>query len=153
MRLTMLSDYALRVLMYAAAHPDRLVTIDETLAAYQISRGHLMKVVTTLAQAGFLRSQRGRSGGFTLSRAADDIRLGDVIRATEPDYRMVECMSPDNACAIIGGCRLPGIVSSALNAFMEVMDSHTLADLAIEPDIFLPPDARKNNTHTEGNRL
>ena len=152
MRLTMLSDYALRVLMFAAAHPDRLVTIDETLSSYRISRGHLMKVVTTLSQSGFLRSQRGRSGGFTLARPPEDMRLGDVIRATEPDYRMVECMSPDNACTIVGGCRLPGIVSSALKAFMDVMDRHTLADLAIEPDIFLPPEARPNDTLTEGNR-
>ena len=111
-----------------------------------------MKVVTTLSQSGFLRSQRGRSGGFTLARPPEDMRLGDVIRATEPDYRMVECMSPDNACTIVGGCRLPGIVSSALRAFMDVMDRHTLADLAIEPDIFLPREARPNDTLTEGNR-
>lgn len=140
MRLTMLSDYALRVLMYAAAHPDRLVTIDETQDVYDISRGHLMKVVTTLSQAGFLRSQRGRSGGFTLGRPPADIPLGDVLRATEPDYRMVECMSPDNGCTIIGGCRLPRIVAEALAAFMQVMDRHTLADLTIAPDIFLSPE-------------
>lgn len=139
MRLTMLSDYALRVLMFAGAHTDRLVTIDETLAAYQISRGHLMKVVTTLSQAGLLRSQRGRSGGFTLARPPQNIRLGDVLRATEPDFRMVECMAPVNSCAISCSCRLPGIVAAALSAFLAVMDRHTLADLAISPELFLLP--------------
>jgi Rrf2 family nitric oxide-sensitive transcriptional repressor len=138
MRLTMLSDYALRVLMFAAAHPGRLVTIDETLRAYEISRGHLMKVVTVLGQAGFLRSQRGRAGGFTLARAPDQIALGAVLRATEPDFRLVECLGEGNACAITGPCRLPGIVSEALAAFLAVMDRHSLADLALQPEAFAP---------------
>ena len=136
MRLTMMSDYALRVLLYAAAHPGRLVTIDETQEVYDLSRGHLMKIVGTLASAGILRSQRGRAGGFTLGMAPEDIRLGDVLRLTEPDFEMVECFGPDNACAITAFCRLPGIVTEALDAFMAVMDRHTLADLIIRPQDF-----------------
>jgi len=136
MRLTMASDYALRVLIFAAAHPDRLVTIDEVLAANDISRGHLMKVVGILAHEGFLRSRRGRTGGFTLGRAPQDIRLGDVLRATEPDFRMVECFGPGSNCAILSACRLPGIVGEALAAFMAVMDRHTLADLILCPEDF-----------------
>ncbi|WP_372884399.1 Rrf2 family transcriptional regulator [Shimia sp.] len=136
MRLTVMSDYALRVLLYTAAYPDRLVTIDETQEAYDISRGHLMKIVGTLASAGMLRSQRGRSGGFTLGRPPEEIRLGDVLRLTEPDFEMVECFRPDNACAITPVCRLPGLVNEALSAFMEVMDRYTLADLILQPQAF-----------------
>lgn len=136
MRLTMMSDYALRVLLYAAAHPERLVTIDETQEVYDMSRGHLMKIVGVLASAGILRSQRGRAGGFTLGRSPEKIRLGDVLRLTEPDFEMVECFSPTGACAITPFCRLPGIVTVALGAFMAVMDRHTLADLIIPPQDF-----------------
>lgn len=136
MRLTMMSDYALRVLLYAAAHSERLVTIDETQEIYGISRGHLMKIVGVLASAGILRSQRGRAGGFTLGRPASEIRLGEVLRLTEPDFEMVECLAPTNACAITPFCRLPGIVTEALGAFMAVMDRHTLADLIIRPQDF-----------------
>lgn len=136
MRLTMMSDYALRVLLYAAAHPERLVTIDETQDVYDISRGHLMKIVGVLASAGILRSQRGRAGGFTLGKSPDEIRLGDVLRLTEPDFEMVDCFSPTSACAITPFCRLPGIVIEALGAFMDVMDRHTLADLVIRPQDF-----------------
>ncbi len=136
MRLTMMSDYALRVLLYAAAHPERLVTIDETQEVYDLSRGHLMKIVGTLATAGMLRSRRGRSGGFTLGRAPEKIILGEVLRLTEPDFEMVECFAPGNACAITPVCRLPAIISEALAAFMEVMDRHTLADLVIRPQDF-----------------
>lgn len=136
MRLTMMSDYALRVLLFAAAHPDRLVTIDETQEIYDISRGHLMKIVGVLAGAEMLRSRRGRSGGFTLGLPPEEIGLGDVLRLTEPDFEMVECFSPTNACAITPFCRLPSIVTDALDAFMAVMDRHTLADLIIRPQDF-----------------
>ena len=138
MRLTMLSDYALRVLMYAAANPERLVTIDETLTAFPVSRGHIMKVVLTLGQAGILRSQRGRAGGFTLARLPDDIKLGDILRLTEPDYQMVECQGPQTTCPITRACRLPAIVQAALAAFMAVMDQHTLADVMLQPADFFP---------------
>lgn len=136
MRLTMMSDYALRVLLFAAAHPGRLVTIDETQEIYGLSRGHLMKIVGVLAAAGILRSQRGRAGGFTLGRPSGEIRLGDVLRLTEPDFDMVECFAPTNACAVTPFCRLPGIVAEALDAFMAVMDRHTLADLILRPQDF-----------------
>ncbi|WP_415183165.1 RrF2 family transcriptional regulator [Phaeovulum sp.] len=136
MRLTVMSDYALRVLVFAAAHRDRLVTIDETREIYDISRGHLMKIIGVLARAGILRSQRGRSGGFTLGLPPEEIRLGDVLRLTEPDFEMVECLAPASGCVILPFCRLPAIVTEALGAFMAVMDRHTLADLIIQPQQF-----------------
>ena len=136
MRLTMMSDYALRVLLYAAAHSGRLVTIDETQEVYGISRGHLMKIVGALAGGGILRSQRGRTGGFTIGMPPEKIRLGDVLRLTEPDFDMVECFAPGSSCTLVPVCRLPGIVEAALSAFMAVMDQHTLADLLLRPQDF-----------------
>ena len=109
-----------------------------------MSRGHLMKIVGVLASAGLLRSQRGRTGGFTLGKSPEEIRLGDVLRLTEPDFEMVECFAPTNACAITPFCRLPGIVSEALDAFMAVMERHTLADLIIRPQDFGVIAAAKN---------
>ena len=100
MRLTTFSDYALRVLMYAAAAGDRLITIEETAKAYNISRPHLMKVVNILTRTGFIKGVRGRSGGFTLAKPAEAINLGAVVRATEPDFALVECLSRGAA-----GCR------------------------------------------------
>src|SRR3546814_2980094 len=90
MRLTTLSDYALRVLMYAAIADDRLITIEETAKTYNISRAHLMKVVNILTRTGYIKGVRGRSGGFTLAKRPEDINLGDVVRATEPDFSLVE---------------------------------------------------------------
>ena len=49
------SDYALRVLMYAAVPGDRLITIEETAKTYNISRAHLMKVVNVLTRTGHIK--------------------------------------------------------------------------------------------------
>ena len=68
MRLTTFSDYALRVLMYAATAGERLITIEETAKTYDVSRAHLMKVVNILTRTGYLKGVRGRSGGFTLAK-------------------------------------------------------------------------------------
>ena len=136
MRLTNFSDYALRVLLYAAARHDELITIDETATVYGISKAHLMKVVNQLTRAGYLRAVRGRSGGLTLAMRPNKISLGDVVRATEPDFALVECFSPDNRCLITPRCRLRGVLKEALGAFIATLDRYTLADLVLRPEDF-----------------
>lgn len=136
MRLTNFSDYALRVLMYAAARSDRLITIEETAEVYGISRAHLMKVANQLTRAGFLKATRGRTGGLALAKRPEKIRLSDVVRATEPDFALVECFTPENNCLITPRCRLKGALKEALNAFVETLDRYTLADLILSPKDF-----------------
>jgi Rrf2 family transcriptional regulator, nitric oxide-sensitive transcriptional repressor len=136
MQLTKFSDYALRVLMFAHAAGDRLVTIEEIAAAYRISRAHLMKVVNALTRAGFLTPVRGRSGGVRLAKPADEIVLGAVVRATEPNFALVECFATGNQCVITGCCRLPSLMDEALDAFLHVLDQHTLANIALRPRDF-----------------
>jgi Rrf2 family nitric oxide-sensitive transcriptional repressor len=143
MRLTMFSDYTLRVLMYAASVRGRLITIDETAKIYGISRAHLKKVVNTLVRAGYLEGVRGRSGGFRLAQPPAKINLGAVIRETELDFALVECFTADNRCLISRFCRLPQVLNEALNAFADTLDRYTLADLLLnerEFDLPAPPN-------------
>jgi Rrf2 family nitric oxide-sensitive transcriptional repressor len=136
MRLTTFSDYALRVLMYAATRGDRLITIEETADVYGISRAHLMKVANHLTRAGFLKATRGRTGGLALAKRPDKIRLGDVVRATEPDLALVECFTAGNECLITPRCRLKGVLKEALVVFVGTLDRYTLADLVLSPKDF-----------------
>lgn len=130
----MYTDYALRLLMYLALKPDKLATVKEASEAYGISRAHLMKVAPNLVRGGFVESVKGRGGGLRLKRRASEIRVGDVIRATEEafdGFRIVECFNPArNSCRITGPCRLRGVLREALDAYMAVLDRFTLADLA-----------------------
>ena len=136
MRLTNFSDYALRVLLFAAARKDTLITIEETARVYGISRAHLMKVVNQLTRSGFLKAVRGRSGGVELAMRPNKIRLSDVVRATEPDFALVECFGSGNCCVITQRCRLRGVLNEALAAFIATLERYTLEDLLLNPEDF-----------------
>jgi len=129
MRLTLYTDYSLRVLIYLGLNRDRLCTIREIAERYGVSRNHLMKVVSDLQQHGYLQTVRGKSGGLRLGREPVTIRLGDVVRATEPDHGLMDCARPGHGCAIAPLCELRHVLDASLQAFMEVLDRHTLADL------------------------
>ncbi len=132
MRLTMYTDYALRLLMYLAVKPDALATIQEVAEAYGISRNHLMKIAQELGRGGFVETVRGRGGGLRLRTDPASIVIGDVVRATEDDFRLVECFDPTrNRCVITGPCRLRGALAEALDAYLAVLDRFTLADLVV----------------------
>ena len=131
MQLTKFSDYALRVLMLAAARGEERVTIEETATIFGISQGHLKKVVLALTRAGFLVGFKGRSGGYTLARRADLINLGAVVRVTETGFALFECIHAGQPCPVLGPCFLPSIGSKAIAAFLNVFDQVTLADVAL----------------------
>ncbi|MFZ3032458.1 MAG: Rrf2 family transcriptional regulator [Parvibaculum sp.] len=133
MRVTLHTDYALRMLMLLAMEPDELHTIEEVSTRYDISRNHLMKVTQTLAQAGYVESIRGRNGGLRLGKHPEDINIGAVVRTTEDGFNLVECFGEDNACVISTACGLRGPLEEALAAFLAVLDRYTLADLLQNP--------------------
>lgn len=133
MRLTLHTDYALRLLMFLAIEPERLQTIEAIAARYRISRNHLMKVAQTLVQAGVVDSTRGRGGGLRLARPPAAINIGAVVRATEDGFALVECFDPAGDCIITPACSLRGPLEQALMAFLAVLDRYTLADLVGNP--------------------
>lgn len=135
MRLTQFSDYALRLMMFAAANESRLVTIDETAKTYNISQEHLKKVANQLTKTGFLTATRGRFGGLQLAKPASAIKIGDIVRATEPDFAIAECMGNSNNCRITSRCKLKHALQHALLSFLETLDQYTLQDIALEPEI------------------
>jgi Rrf2 family nitric oxide-sensitive transcriptional repressor len=130
MRLSEYTDYTLRVLMYCAAHPQALVTIGELAEHHRLSKNHLMKVVNDLARQGLLETTRGRGGGLRLLKAPEAIRIGDVVRASETDFRLVECFGPrTNVCTLTPSCRLKHLFDAALQAYFMELDGATLADM------------------------
>jgi len=134
MRLAEYTDYTLRVLMYCAANPDRLVTIAEMAESHEVSKNHLMKIVNDLARQGLLETTRGRGGGVQLLKPAAQIRIGDVVRAAETDFRLVECFdAASNTCSLTATCRMKKLLDSALQAYFRELDGATLADLVGPP--------------------
>lgn len=129
MRLTKTSDYSLRVLIYLAVHPDRLVSIAEVSRAYGVSSHLLVKIVQRLIADGSVASVRGRHGGFRLDKAPGEINVGGLVRRTEATWDLVECFDgATNTCPISPACGLKRALERAQRAFLSVLDEHTLAD-------------------------
>lgn len=134
MQLTSFTDYALRVLIYAAVHPESRCLTSEVATAFGISRHHVVKVVNELQHLGYLDTTRGRDGGFSLARRPDHIRVGEVVRHTEGTVTLVECFDrATNTCPLARACGLKGVLSEAFEAFFAVLDRSSLADLVAEP--------------------
>ena len=126
MRLTLFTDYTLRVLIYLGTQRagDRLTTIDD------ISENHLMKIVHHLAKQGYIETTRGKGGGMRLARAPEQINIGAVVRGAEETLAVVECFQEGNQnCPIMAACALRTTLGRAMRAFFEVLDGQTLADL------------------------
>ena len=134
MRLADYTDYTLRVLMFCAANPERLITIAEMADTYGVSKNHLMKIVNDLARQGILETTRGRGGGVRLLKPPAEIVVGEVVRAAETDFRLVECFEQEtNTCTLTASCRMKRLLDSALAAYFRELDGATLADIVGPP--------------------
>jgi Rrf2 family nitric oxide-sensitive transcriptional repressor len=124
------ADYALRVLLYLRVAPGRRGSVGDIATAHHISRHHLDKVVTGLAAAGLVETARGRGGGVRLVRDPASITLGEIMRAMENDYAVVECLGPARFCRVAGVCGARNVFSRALDAYFAVLDDATLEEIA-----------------------
>lgn len=129
MRLTLHTDYALRVLIQVGLNGGKLTTINDIATSFDISKQHLMKVVNDLGQKGYLDTVRGRNGGLRLKSMPRDVKIGQVVRDLEDKLDVVGCLERKGYCQIERVCVLRGALRNATEAFLEILDGYTLADL------------------------
>lgn len=130
MRLTLFTDYSLRVLLVLATRTESLVTIADLTHAYGISQAHLMKVTHMLGKSGWVETVRGRNGGMRLAMHPSKLKIGTVVRQLESDFAVVECFGANNTCVLTGGCELASVLARATQAFLDELDRYSLADVA-----------------------
>lgn len=127
MQLTSFTDYGLRALIFMAALPQgKMTNITEVSETYGVSRNHMVKIVNQLSRAGYVSAVRGKNGGIRLGKPASEIVIGQVVRDMEP-LQLVNCHS--DFCHITPACRLKQALHDAVQSFLAVLDSQTLADL------------------------
>lgn len=85
------AEYALRAAVCLATSQDQARTAQQISEITLVSPAYLSKILQDLVRAGLARSQRGPSGGFTLTRSPTDISILDVINAVDPIQRIREC--------------------------------------------------------------
>jgi len=141
MRLTKSTSHAIRILLDCATTDDQLVKVAVLSERLDITQQNIFKIVNMLAKAGLLEAVRGRNGGVKVARAASEIRIGDVVRASE--VTRVEIEDDESPRARGRGRGVNQILDDALGAFIDVLDQHTLADMAKGQRIPGAPPSRK----------
>ena len=122
MRLNKSTSHAVRILIDCAKADGGLIKVADIASRLDITQQNAFKIVHLLSKAGFLASVRGRHGGVRLARPAAQIRIGDVVRSIETlGHEESETNARES---------LHRIVDDALDAFISVLDQHTLADMA-----------------------
>lgn len=128
MHLTKFTDNSLRVLIYVSGNVGRKVNISEVAEMCAIPRNHLTKVIHTMAKKGLIITTRGKGGGITMAHPADQVKVGDVIRAMEGTAEIINCDTPK--CPLVRMCELRSILRKGQNAFLDTLDDYTVADLS-----------------------
>ena len=132
MRLTRFTDYSLRVLIYLGQNSESRVTIHQISEDYDISKNHLMKVVSNLTRNQFVIAQRGPGGGIRLNRLPEDISLNEVISNTEKHFQQSVNSQLSQNNEETADTRLSNYLHHALQAYLEALGRFTLADV-LEP--------------------
>lgn len=147
MRLTKQTTYALRILLHCAAAGDSLVKAADIARASRITEFNALKIIPLLAHGGFVETTRGRRGGLRLAQPPAQIRVGDVVRITEPARLKDGGIGRHDDDAGAPPPVIERILGDALDAFLDVLDGYTLQDLldgAGSPDTGSPPAAAKS---------
>src|SRR5699024_2281073 len=129
-RLTNYTDYSLRVLIYLAVKKEEeKSTITEITEAYQISRNHLTKMIHQLRQIDLIETNRGQSGEISITKLKSNNIIKDVVRETEEEFRMIECINTDKNSINKPACRLRHVLNEAILNYMAVLDNYPLSDI------------------------
>ncbi|WP_342773376.1 Rrf2 family transcriptional regulator [Maritalea myrionectae] len=128
--LTSQTDYSLRLLMLLGMVAPNKMTISQVANILKLKRNHLTKIVHHLAKHDILHTSRGKSGGISLSEVAPDKTITELIRISEPNFALVECLDRKKcACEFAGYCELTALFTSARTAFFDVLSDKTLGDI------------------------
>ncbi len=129
MRLTLFTDYSLRVLIYLGQNTHNRVTIHQISESYDISKNHLMKVVSNLTRHELVTAQRGPGGGIRLNRPPEEIGLAEVICNTEKHIELLNDGVNLDTGEQTATDRLGTCLQFALHSYLQVLGQFTLADV------------------------
>jgi Rrf2 family protein len=127
--------YGLKALLHLAALPPGTSALSSEIAvAHGLPAKFLEAILLELKNAGFVRSKKGKGGGYTLAIAASDVRIGEVVRALEGPLAPIACASHNfyrrcEDCPDEERCAIHMLTVDVRNAIAEVMDNTTLSDM------------------------
>lgn len=124
-------QYALRAMADLAMHGDGWVSLGDVAKRQNISRKYLEQVIALMSRAGYVKSLRGKGGGYRLTRKPNEYTLGQILRAAEGSLAPVDCLdcTRGTLCPIVGTCSVIPVWRELGKVTSEYLDSKTLADI------------------------
>lgn len=133
------TKYGLKALAYLAANGDgRLVSVSEIAGKEIIPRKFLEFILVSLKNTGYLKSEKGKSGGYKLLKPAEKITLAEVYRILEGPIAMVPCVSLNfyekcDDCPDEEKCIVHRLMLEVRDSTLKIMNNTTIADLINNP--------------------
>ena len=123
--------YALRVMVDLAEHQnDGYTAMKEVAARQEISLKYLERILPALAKNGMIEGITGKGGGYRLTKAPEEYRVGDILRLAEGDLVPVACMECGaEPCGRQAECRTRDLWKGFQKVMDDYFDNVTLADL------------------------
>jgi Rrf2 family protein len=145
LKLSTKGRYGLRAMIQLAGAERDVPMLMSDIAEHQgFSRKYLHALLTTLKEAGLVRSVRGAKGGYLITKDPADIRVGDVFKALEGSAAVVDCLDNGDSCPRSDGCTARGMWRELNDAIVDVLDRTTIADLVYKDRI-----SKKNRNVTD----
>ncbi len=136
MRLSKRGEYALRALIdigIASELGRPMLKVSELAAKEKLPVKFLEQILTQLKAAGYVKSKRGKLGGYSLAKRMDRIRFGPVIRLIDGPLAPIPCVSQTSyvrcTCPDEIHCGLRMLMLDVRNAIAKILDRYTLAEI------------------------
>lgn len=132
MKISTKGRYALRLMLDLALCPSgEYIKVKDIAARQEISDKYLEQIIAVLGKAGYVKSVRGASGGYRLTRSPAEYTVGMILRLTEGSLAPVACLEDEvNQCPRFQQCATVEVFKRMQQAVNSVVDTMTLADLA-----------------------
>lgn len=136
MKISTRGRYALRMMLDLAQHDTgEFISLRDISGRQEITVKYLEQIVTALAKAGYVRSQRGNNGGYKLAKAPSEYKVGDILRTMEGSLEPIACLEDDpNQCPRSAECAVLPFWKGLSKVINDYVDSVTLQDLKDQAD-------------------
>ena len=131
------TKYGLKALAYLAKNGcENPVSISEIAEKENISKKYLESILLSLRKSGILSSKKGKTGGYYLLKAPEDIKMSSVIRELEGPIAMLPCVSLNfyekcEDCPDENTCSAHKLMIQVRDSTLKVLENSTLADYTI----------------------
>ncbi len=132
MRLSTKGEYASRAMLeLSRRYLDGAIHSREISQAQEIPPHFLQQILLLLKRAGYLKSRKGRMGGYVLAKPPDEINVAEIIRVMDGPLAPIDCVSvmAHEPCPMEGTCGLRWLWKEVRDAVAEILEKTTFADL------------------------